>query len=120
MLREIYTRNPSDPLYNPRKLETEDSIEALLTKIRMIIFTNRGEVLGYPGLGLDLEKMLFELQANTSELQTSFYDQLARFAPESAKYNTRIEVTFTPGEVRDLCFIDIYIDGTRLLGVLAK
>jgi hypothetical protein len=61
MLKEIYCRNENDPKYVNTILETTDAIEALLTKLRMILFTARGEVLGYPNLGLDLDSMLFEL-----------------------------------------------------------
>jgi len=120
MLRELYCRNSSDPSYNPKQLVTNSALEGLLTKIRMIIFTKTGEILGVPELGLNLEEHLFELNANTSQIKRAFYDQLAAYAPEAGRFNVEIDVNFQPGEVRDICFIDIYIDGTKLLGVLAK
>jgi hypothetical protein len=120
MIREIYCRNENDPGFNPRTLETSNELEVLLTKIRMIIFTSRGEVLGNPSLGLSLDEQLFELNANTSALQKSFYDQLAMYVPESGKYRVEIDVKFQQGEVRDFCFLDIYIDGSKYMGVLAK
>lgn len=120
MLREIYCRNINDPSYQPFQLETGSELEALLTKIRMIIFTHKGEVLGSPNLGLSLEEYLFDLNVNTAQLQNTFYSQLAAFVPEAGKYNVEIDVKFQPGEVRDLCFIDIYIDGSKFIGVLAK
>jgi hypothetical protein len=120
MLKEIYCRNVNDPSFNPIQLETGSELEALLTKLRMIIFTQRGEVLGAPNLGLSLEEHLFDLNANTAQLQNTFYNQLAAFVPEAGKYNVEIAVNFQPGEVRDLCFIDIYIDGSKFIGVLAK
>lgn len=120
MLKEIYCRNINDPSYKPKQLETGSELEALLTKIRMIIFTQKGEVLGQPMLGLSLEEYLFDLNANTAQLQNTFYGQLAIFVPEAGRFNVEISVNFQPGEVRDLCFIDIYIDGTKFVGVLAK
>jgi hypothetical protein len=120
MIKEIYCRNVNDPSFRADQLETSDEIEALLTKIRMIIFTNAGEVLGNPDFGLSLEEQLFELNANTAKLQTLFYGQLAAYVPESGKFRVEIDVKFQPGEVRDFCFIDIYIDGSRYMGVMAK
>lgn len=120
MIREIYCRNYTDPGYRANQLETSNEIEALLTKIRMILFTTKGEVLGFPNLGLSLDEQLFELQANTSTLQAAFYGQLAAYAPEASKYKTDINIKFVPGEVRDFCFLDIYIDGTKYIGVMAK
>jgi hypothetical protein len=120
MLTEIYCRNVNDPSFRPRQLETGSELEALLTKIRMIIFTQKGEILGVPSMGLSLEEHLFDLSANTAQIQNTFYGQLASFVPEAGKYNVEIEVKFQAGEVRDLCFIDIYIDGSKFIGVLAK
>jgi hypothetical protein len=120
MIREIYCRNVNDPGYDPTRLETSQELEALLTKIRMIIFTQKGEVLGHPNFGLGLEYQLFELQVGASRIKDEFNAQLSIYAPESGKYNVNIEVNFQPGEVRDFCFIDIYIDGSRFMGVMAK
>jgi hypothetical protein len=120
MIREIYCRNTNDPDYRPNQLETGDELEALLTKIRMIIFTQKGEVLGYPDLGLSLDKLLFELGVGNVRIQNDFLGQLANFAPEAGKYNVDIQVNFQQGEIRDFCFIDIYIDGSKYLGVVAK
>lgn len=120
MLKEIYCRNRNDPSYKPRQLETGSEIEALLTKLRMIIFTTKGEILGYPEFGLSLEEQLFELQANTGQIQKSLYEQIAAYVPESGKFNVKVEVNFQKGQVRDFCYLDIYIDGTKYMGVLSK
>lgn len=120
MLKEIYSRNLNDPYYVFTKLETSDPLEALLTKLRMIIFTNRGEVLGYPDLGLDLDRLLFELTFNAYQIQKEFYAQVAKYVPEAGNYKINLQVNFVPGTVRDICYIDIYIDGTKYLGVVAK
>jgi len=120
MLKEIYCRNYTDPYYNYNVLETNDPLEVLLTKIRMIIFTNRGEVLGYPDLGLDLEMLLFELDFNAYQIQNDLYTQIGKYCPDSTNYNINVEVNLVPGTVRDIAYIDIYIDGTKYLGVVAK
>jgi len=119
MLKEIYCRNESDPGYLPGILETGSPYEALLTKIRMIIFTNRGELIGDPNFGLSLEQLLFELNANTLKIKQEFYGQLSAYVPDTANTPVSIEVTFSEGTVRDICYIDIYIDGKKYLGVEA-
>lgn len=120
MLKEIYCRNVQDPLYNPQQLETLNPIEALLTSIRMILFTNRGEVLGYPDLGLDLEYQLFELGFNGFQLQQNFYGQIAKYVRGASNFKIDVEVSFVPGTVRDIAYIDIYIDGRKYLGIVAN
>ena len=120
MLKEIYCRNVNDPRYDYNTLETQDPIEALLTKLRMIMFTTKGEILGEPDLGLDLDFLLFELTFNAYQLQKEFYAQIVKYVPEASNYNIDLEVNFVPGTVRDICYIDIYIDGTKYLGIVAK
>lgn len=120
MLKEIYCRNIEDAQYNPQQLETHNPIEALLTKIRMILFTNRGEVLGYPDLGLDLEYQLFELGFNGFQLQQNFYGQVSKYVPDAANFKIDAEVNFVPGTVRDIAYIDIYVDGRKYLGIVAN
>lgn len=119
MLTEIYCRNINDPQYNYQLLETHNPIEALLTKLRMILFTNRGEILGLPDIGLDLEYHLFELNFNAFQLQQNFFGQVSKYVPESQYYKLDLQVNFVPGTVRDIAYIDIYIDGRKYLGVVA-
>jgi hypothetical protein len=120
MAREIYTRNPSDPNYKENQLETNDEIEMLLGQLRMILFTNRGEVLGAPDFGVNLEECLFSMNFNEYALRALLLDQMTKFCPLAQKYQVRFEVTFAKGTVRDLCLIDTYVDGTKAFGLLVK
>ena len=95
-----------DPLSEFEILETFDFEEEVQRPENLRFFT--------------LEEQLFELNLNTASLQNSFYGQLAAYAPESGKFKTDISINFVQGEVRDFCFIDIYIDGTKYIGVMAK
>jgi hypothetical protein len=120
VLKEIYCRNSQDPNYVYAQLETASSLEAILTKIRMIIFTTPGDVLGEPRLGLDLERRLFELNFNNKDLETAFNAQVSRYIPEASTYSVRMQVTFVPGSVRDLAYLDIYLNDIRQLGVVVR
>jgi hypothetical protein len=120
MLKEIYCRNANDPGFLPAILETNSALEAILTKIRMIIFTRKGEILGEPSLGLNLEDLLFEFNFNANQIKNDFYGQLAAFVPDTKNFPVTIEVNFSQGTVRDLAYIDIYIYGKKYLGVVAK
>lgn len=86
----------------------------------MIIFTSKSEVLGDPNFGLNLEDKLFELNFNATQVKKDFYAQLANYVPDTKNLPVNIEVTFMPGTVRDIAYIDIYIDGKKYLGVEAK
>lgn len=113
-------RSRDDQFYNSNKLEVTDPIESLTGKIRMLLYTRPGEVLGQPTLGVDLEKNLFEVGVNNGELSSKILYQISKFIPEAGRYDINVNVSFVPGTVRDAAFVDIYIDGTRALGLFAK
>lgn len=120
MLREIYCRNASDPGYNPNQQETDHPLEAILSKIKMILFTRKGEIAGHYDLGMNLEEMLFEFGFDEYRITDNFYAQLLGYVPDTANYKVDFKITFVPGTIRDIAYIDIYIDGTKYLGVVAK
>lgn len=86
----------------------------------MIIFTKKGEVLGDPNFGLSLEELLFEFGLNTQQLKKAFYGQLQSYVPDTKNMPVKIEVSFAEGTVRDIAYIDIYVDGKKYLGIEAK
>jgi len=120
MLKDIYCKTVDDPLYDSNKLEIEDPIESLIGKIKMILYTKPGEILGQPMFGIDLERNLFEFGLNNGGISALITNQINIHIPESGAYDINVRITFVPGSVRDAAFIDIYIDGTRVLGVAAK
>ena len=120
MAREIYTKSPSDPNYNSTQLETNDEIEMLLGQIRMMLLTNQGEVIGAPEFGVNLEDALFSLNFNEYSLKSMLFNQIMMFCPLAEKYRVKFDVSFATGTVRDICLIDIYVDGSKAFGILIK
>jgi len=120
MLRELYISNQLEAGYLPGKIEESDSVKALLQKLRMIMFTRKGEVLGDPNFGLSLEDLLFDFGFSSNELRKAFDQQIAAYVVEAQEYDLRLEVNFVPGTVRDLAYIDIYVNGTKSFGVVAE
>lgn len=120
MLKEIYTRNQDDPLYKANTYEVEDALENLLGQIRMLLFTKPGEIINALGFGVDLESMIFTTNLSNSAIQDRVSAAIAQFCPDALTYNLKVSVEFYKGTARDICVIDIFIDGSKLLGVLIK
>ena len=120
MLRELYTRGPSDPLYYPGILEQSDEIETLLGQIRMIMFTKQGDVLGSYTFGYNLEDNLFLFDTPQGQLQSALRESIYTYCPDASTYNVEVQIQFFKGSVRDVCLIDITIDGEKRLGILVK
>jgi hypothetical protein len=120
MLKELYMRDPSDPLYTQNVLEQSDEIEALLSQIRMILFTKQGDVLGSYNFGFNLEDKLFLFNLDGNEIKKKLLEAIYYYCPDANTYKVDLDVQFFRGTVRDACLIDITVDGRKSLGVLVK
>jgi len=117
MIREIYFRDPTDPKYTPNLLETSSKVETVLNKIRMILFTNRGEVLGDPNLGMDLEDYLFQFGLDEHEIRNRFNAQIAQYIPESREFDISLDIKMETNGIENYCYLYIDINSERYLGV---
>lgn len=120
MSRELYLRDPSDPAFNSGVMEVSDEVEMVISQIKMILFTKPGEILGAPDFGVNLEDQLFVFNANEFNLRSMLEDQVVKFVPLSERYHIRFSVNFVKGTVRDICLIDVHVNGNPAFGLLVK
>jgi hypothetical protein len=120
MIREIYLRDPSDPKYVEGVFETQSEIELLLGQIRMLFFTRPREVMGDPNFGIDIESELYTLNLSQDTLKRKVQTAIYQYCPDAQKYDVQVSLSFFRGSVRDMCVIDILIDGRKFMGLLVK
>ena len=60
MIRDIYSRDVESPKYNDQTLEVSDALSQLIIKIENCLFTRKGDVLGSPGMGANLNDLIFK------------------------------------------------------------
>lgn len=106
MLREIYNRDPEDPNYKENQLEVTDALEACLGKIKMMIFTRRGEVLGDPSFGLDLEEYIYDLELSEGAIRKEIQNNIKAYIPEFEFLGGTYELKFYMGTNRDIATLD--------------
>lgn len=120
MLREIYCKTPNDPTYQSEVLEHSDIYEAVLSKIRMILFTKKGDVLGEPTFGTSLEDYVFETKVSGEALKKMIMEQINTYIPEAIYFDVDININFQKGATQDTCFVDIKLNGTSAIGILLQ
>lgn len=118
--RDLYMRDPSDPFYKNDILEVNDELQMLIGQIKMLLFTNQGEVLGAPDFGANLEEQLFSLNLNEFSIKSTLRDQVLKFIPLHTKYQIDFDVKFSRGVARDICVIDVLINNIPAFGVVVK
>ena len=111
---EFYVKNIGEPHFQSDKLQQDDDLSMLLTQIETVLFTRRGEVLGEPGLGCNLEDLVYGLSYNDIQIKNEIEEQLGRYVPLAQIMNVTVDVEFdTSSNDRDAIFININIDGGR-------
>lgn len=118
MLREIYFRDSSDPKYKKELIETNSKLESVLNKIRMILFTNRGEILGEPNLGMNLEDYLFTFNFDQQELKSKFNSQVNAYIPEQSEFKINMDVSFESDGIKNYVYLYIYVNQQLHFGVI--
>lgn len=113
---EIYCRLTNDPYFESDRLEVTNEIEALIEKIKMIMLTRKGDILGEPEFGVDLEKYIFETFFDRGAINNELNTQFSKFIPEQNKFDLSTRVDIAKGEFRDNIIVDIFINQEKILG----
>ncbi len=109
---ELYIKTNSDPNYDPNKVQSDTRIATLLAHLDVILFTRRGEIMGEPGLGCNLEDLVYSFSYNDTQIKNEIEEQLFRYVPLAQEMNVTVDVEFdTSSPDRDAIFININIDG---------
>ena len=108
----------SDTYYKSGIIEVNDEIEMLISQIKMLLFTNRGEILGAPDFGANLDDYLFTVNVNEYSLRSMLMDQTMKFIPMAERYQVDYDVKFARGTVRDICLIDVRILNEKAFGIM--
>ena len=90
-LRDFYLRQESDPSFRPGQLEIYDELESALQQIKMTLFTRKGEVLGEPDFGVEVEKYLFEFNIDPLSLSREAGEQINKYVGEARKRSITIK-----------------------------
>jgi hypothetical protein len=120
VIKDIYIRNSEDPNYQWGVLEHSDSIESIISKVKMLFGTRPGQVVGDVAFGLGIEDLIFETRINKTQLEEKIKAQFEQYISETKDFKITPTVSFGRADGYDYCIIDVYIDDKRMIGVLIK
>ena len=83
------------PKFIVNKIIEDDVIRVIIQKYEMLLFTNKGELLGDSDFGCDLQKLLFETRIAKSGVRIIIIDQINKYIPEIEKTNYFLDVEFS-------------------------
>lgn len=119
MINDIYSRGPSENKYAPETIDVTDGLSQLILKIENVLFSRKGDVLGVPDFGCNLEDLLFSIVLNEAVIQQKIANQIQTYClPNSDMYGIDVRVTFFTTEGRNGALVDIYVNENRVIGAL--
>ena len=118
-VKDFYMRSPGDPKYKVDILETTEDIEEAISQIRMTLLTEKGEVLGEPEFGIDVNRYLFDFNVDPFAISAGAELQLEKYV--TASRTRDISVTpakYTDERERQIFVLSIGIEGEDPFGAL--
>jgi len=106
-ISDIYIRSSKDPLFNSNVVENISATDVIMSKIQMILFTNKGEVISDPDFGADIPMFLWKTRFPASTIKSDIEEQITKYIPELAPGQYKINVYILPGTVQDIGIIQI-------------
>lgn len=115
---DFYFKSPEDSTYNSGQLEEDSNLQKLIAQIKMLIFTDTGDVLGSPDLGLNIEKLIFETNYNKFNILTSLRSQTSKYLSyDRTKFEVDYDLEFFKGTKNDIGVFSVIINGQKALDV---
>lgn len=91
---DFYISYPGHPRFVESEIIEDDVIRVIVQKYEMIIFTNKGDVLGEPNFGGDLTLLLHETRLSSDSIEGNLRAQIADYIPEIDGIDYELSVEF--------------------------
>ncbi len=110
---DFYIGYPGHPNFNDAELIEDDVVKVIVQKYEVIIFTNKGEVLGEPNLGANLLELLHETSLSGDSIKGELMAQIADYIPEIDQIGYELTVEFfnDPNNYQEYMVIMFTISG---------
>ena len=113
-LRDFYIKYEGHPRFSVNKILEDEAIEIVVNKIEMILFTNKGEVLGDSNFGANLYFFLNQTKVAAETVENIITEQFKKYIPELNNLSHTLKATIVPGTFQDLLLIDITVNDLEI------
>jgi hypothetical protein len=92
---DFYIGYKGHPRFTDKKIIEDDLIRIIVQKYEMIVFTDKGEVLGDSEFGGDLPRTLYQTRVSAQTVEKNLIKQIYKYIPEISKINFELKVEFS-------------------------
>jgi hypothetical protein len=118
-LKDFPIRFPGHPKFNDKKIVETDPLETIVQKLELLLYTRKGEVIGNPDYGSDLENYLWETQLAADIIERDLNSQITTYIPELSSMGYKLELNLFEGNIRDIMQINFNIKGYNFIYIWA-
>ena len=92
--KDHYIGYNGHPKFIVNKIIEDEAIRVVIQKYEMILFTNKGDLLGDPDFGCDLPRLLFQTKLSASSVKRTIKQQIDKYISEISNINYSLDVKF--------------------------
>lgn len=106
----LLSDNKNDQHYKQLELTTSNPVRMYVEQIKMAIESEHGSIMGAT-TNFDLEDLVFEQGLSENDIEKEVRGAISGFCSLYPNFDTEVKAYFTKGEYRDICIIDIFVNG---------
>ncbi len=109
--KDHYIGYNGHPRFIINKIVEDDVIRVIIQKYEMLLFTNKGDLLGDPDFGCDLQILLFQTKVSAEGVRKIILQQIRKYIPELSTTNFELKTSFfqDPENYQDVLQIDFQL-----------
>lgn len=114
-IKDFYIRGKDNPKYSEKQFLETNPIEVIIQKLEMLLLTNKGEVIGNPDFGANLEYKLWQTNLSSDLIEEDIIREINRYIPELNTLGYILNTYIFEGNFRDILYLDFYILGKNYM-----
>jgi hypothetical protein len=113
---DFYIGYPGHPRFKNLELIEDDIVRVIIQKYEMVIFTNKGELLGDPNFGAGLTELLYETRISAESVEADIRAQIADYIPEleGIDYDLNVEFVEDPENFQEIMLVNFTVAGYEI------
>ncbi len=113
-IKDLNIRGKDHPKYSSTRVIEDRTIEFVIQKLENVLFTNKGDVLGDPDFGANLEYYLWTTNVPVAKIESEIRQQINKYIPELNSMEYSISTEIYEGTARDILQINIKIKDNNI------
>jgi hypothetical protein len=106
---DFYVLYRGHPRYTTGEINESEVINVIIQKYEVMLFTNKGEVLGDPNFGANLLDILYQTKVSSQFVKSKIEEQIQIYIPELSGIDYSLNVAFVqdPERFQDIMFVNL-------------